>query len=68
MEERLTELEIRLTHQEDTLDTLNRTVIEQHRQIDRLQLQISMLEKKLKTAIESSPVAHESEESPPPHY
>jgi len=67
MEERITELEIRLTHIEDTLDVLNQTVIEQHRSIDQLQLQLSILEKKLKAAATSS-IAHESEETPPPHY
>lgn len=67
MEERITELEIRLTHIEDTLDVLNKAVIEQHGLIDQLQLQISILEKKLKAAA-SSNIAHESEETPPPHY
>lgn len=67
IEHRTTELEIRLTHLEDTLDVLNQAVIEQHRLIDQLQLQISLLEKKLK-AVASSNIAHESEETPPPHY
>lgn len=68
MDDRITELEIRLTHNEHTLDILNHTVIEQHRLIDQLQLQVSLLEKKLKAAAEASAVAHESEDSPPPHY
>jgi len=67
MEERITELEIRLTHIEDTLDVLNKAVISQHKLIDQLQLQISILEKKLKS-VASSNIAHESEETPPPHY
>ena len=66
-DDRITELEIRLTHIEDTLDVLNQTVIEQHRLIDQLKLQLSVLEKKLK-AMASSNIAHESEETPPPHY
>ena len=66
-EDRITELEIRLTHIEDTLDVLNQTVIEQHKLIDQLQLQISLLDKKLK-AVASSNIAPESEETPPPHY
>ncbi len=66
-ENRITELEIRLTHIEDTLDVLNETVIEQHKLIDQLQLQISLLDKKLK-AVASSNIAPESEETPPPHY
>ena len=67
MENRVTELEIRLTHLEDTLEVLNITVIKQHDEIDSLQLQVSSLEKRIK-ASQSSPVAHESEETPPPHY
>jgi SlyX protein len=67
MDERITELEIRLTHIDDTLDVLNQTIIEQHKLIDQLQLQISILEKKLKASAASN-IAHESEETPPPHY
>ena len=67
MEDRITELEIRLTHIEDTLDILNKTVIDQHNLIDQLQMQVSILEKKLKAAAASN-IALESEETPPPHY
>ena len=67
MEDRITELEIRLTHIEDTIDVLNQAVIEQQNLIDQLQLQIEVLEKKLR-AVASSNIAHESEETPPPHY
>jgi SlyX protein len=67
MDERITEVEIRLTHIEDTLDVLNQTIIDQHKLIDQLQLQMSILEKKLKAAATSN-IAHESEETPPPHY
>jgi len=67
MDERITELEIRLTHLEDTIDVLNQTIIDQHKLVDQLQLQISILEKKLKAAATSN-IAHESEETPPPHY
>jgi len=67
MDERITELEIRLTHIEDTLDVLNQTIIDQHKLVGQLQLQISVLEKKLK-ATATSNIAHESEETPPPHY
>lgn len=67
MENRVTELEIRLTHLEDTIEILNRTVIEQHSEIDVLRLQITQLEKKLK-ATQATIIAPESEETPPPHY
>ncbi len=67
MDNRITELEIRLTHFEDTVEVLNQTIIKQSDEISSLQLQVSLLEKKIK-ASQSSPVAHESEETPPPHY
>ncbi len=67
MDNRVTELEIRLTHLEDTIETLNQTIIKQSDEINFLQLQVSTLEKKIKSA-QTSPVAHESEETPPPHY
>jgi len=67
MEQRITELEIRLTHFEDTIEVLNQTIIKQSDEINLLQLQVSILEKKIKSA-QTSPVAHESEETPPPHY
>ncbi len=67
MDNRVTELEIRLTHLEDTIETLNQTIIKQSDEINLLQLQVSILEKKIKSA-QTSPVAHESEETPPPHY
>lgn len=68
MDQRVTELEIRLTHLEDTIDVLNQTIIKQNDDINLLQLQISILDKKLKAAQTGSPIAHESEETPPPHY
>lgn len=67
MEERTTELEIRLTHLEDTIDILDSTIINQQSQIDMLLLKISILEKKLKAAAESH-IADEKDETPPPHY
>ena len=68
---RVMELEIRMTHLEDTIDVLNRTVIAQHAEIDELKLKVETLEKKLKASLEAggaSIVAPQSEETPPPHY
>ncbi len=67
MEQRITELEIRLTHFEDTVEVLSQTIIKQSDEINTLKLQISILEKKIKSS-QSSPIALESEETPPPHY
>ena len=67
MEDRITELEIRLTHLEDTLEIFDRAIIKQNSDIDILQLKIEILEKKLKDSA-NTPIADESEETPPPHY
>ena len=67
MEERITELEIKLAHVENTIDILDQTVISQQSQIDILMLKMSILEKKLKAAGESQ-VADEKDETLPPHY
>ena len=68
MDERVTELEIRITHMEDTIDALNEALVKQYEVIDDLQFQITVLEKKLKAYAEEEPVAKESEETLPPHY
>lgn len=67
LENRVTELEIRLTHYEDTLEQLNQTIITQRNEIDALQFQLEHLNKKLKTA-QGSILADEKDETPPPHY
>ena len=67
MEDRITELEIRLTHFEDTIEVLNQTAIKQGDEIRQLKQQVEILNKKIKASA-SSPVALESEEAPPPHY
>ena len=67
MDDRVTELEIRMTHLEHTIEVLNSTIIKQHDEIDHLKLQVSVLEKKLK-ATQATIIAPESEETPPPHY
>jgi SlyX protein len=67
MDERITELEIRLTHMEVTVEVLDKMIITQRKEIDTLKLQASILEKKLEAATESQ-IADEKDEMPPPHY
>ena len=67
LHDRVMELEIRMTHLEDTIDVLNGTIIDQHAEIDLLKLKVDTLEKKLK-ATQATIIAPESEETPPPHY
>lgn len=67
MDERIVELETRLAFQEQSIQTLNETVIEQARQIERLSGELEALKQRMR-AIAPSIIATEAEETPPPHY
>jgi SlyX protein len=64
---RLIELEIRITHQEATLQTLNDVIAVQQRSIDQLYKDIETIKRQFND-IASSNLAMPGEESPPPHY
>lgn len=66
-EDRITNLEILLTQQDDVVDTLNRLVHEQRLLVEVLQQQVKRLEDKLGNA-GGSQLASEKDETPPPHY
>ena len=66
-EERLTNLEILLTQQDDVVETLSRLVHEQRLQIDLMQEQIRRLLDKM-TLTGGGEIASEIDETPPPHY
>jgi SlyX protein len=61
------QLQMKLAFQEDTIESLNQALIEQHKQMDDLQFQLKQLVSKI-SAIEPSNMASEKEEMPPPHY
>lgn len=67
METRLTDLEIRLTHQEAALDELTRTVMRQENMIGELSRRLEQMVGILRE-VAASPIASEAEETPPPHY
>lgn len=67
MNERLVELEVRVAFQEQTLQELNRVVIRQQQQIDRLTQELETLKVQL-TMVAPSLVIPQEEEAPPPHY
>ena len=66
-EERLTNLEILITQQDDMVETLSRIVHEQRLQIDIMQEQIKRLQNKM-TSAGGGEMASEADETPPPHY
>ncbi|HYA37389.1 MAG TPA: SlyX family protein [Candidatus Methylomirabilis sp.] len=67
MQERLAELEVRLTFQDKTIQELNEVVTRQQRQLDRMARELAMLKAQLQI-LAPSPAASDAEETPPPHY
>jgi uncharacterized coiled-coil protein SlyX len=65
MAERLDALEVRLTYQDETIETLNATITAQWKQIDALTRQVASLGERLQDA-ESYGGGIRNE--PPPHY
>ena len=66
MEDRLQALELKLMDMEMSVEQLNQVVIEQQAVIERLDREVQICRQRL--AEGDSPVAHASEEVPPPHY
>ena len=66
MESRITELEIKLSLEEDHVEELNRTVFRQQQQIDLLQAQIRELYQLIQPTAPSEP--RNLRDDIPPHY
>ncbi|OBU30245.1 SlyX protein [Photobacterium phosphoreum] len=64
---RLDELEMKLAFQEQTIDELNDALTKQQFMIDRMEVQLKFMVGKVK-GMQTSNMASESEETPPPHY
>lgn len=64
---RIDALEIRIAYQDETIETLNKTITEQWRQIDALTREMANLRDRLHDA-EMKSAAGASPEPPPPHY
>jgi SlyX protein len=67
MQDRLTELEIKLAHLEDHVEVLNDTVIRQQAQIEKLELNLERLRERLEAAAEAGADGDPADERPP-HY
>ncbi len=67
IEARLDELETRLAFQDDTINALNRQVVQQELDIRKLWEAKQHLNKQL-SEISPSNIRSEEEEGPPPHY
>lgn len=66
VEHRLTELEIKASFSEDTLDRLNEIVVQQQRQIERLTRELLELRQQRSTG--EVPVFRSLRDELPPHY
>ncbi|MFL9880065.1 SlyX family protein [Herbaspirillum rhizosphaerae] len=67
-EERLIDIELKLTHQEDTVDTLNKIVYEQQKKIDELEKLLTTLARQVKDTANSISEQRSIENERPPHY
>ena len=67
LQERVTDLEVRLTHQDASIEELTRVVLAQEKIIKQLREELRQVKANLKES--SDPLVRpESEETPPPHY
>ena len=66
-DDRLDELEIRLTHQDALIESLDTALIAQQKLIDQLRHELAAVRQRLQAA-GISDIAMQSEETPPPHY
>jgi SlyX protein len=64
LSDRVDVLETRLTFQDETIETLNKTITAQWQQIDALTRQVEAISERLHEAEANAPAANE----PPPHY
>jgi SlyX protein len=67
MSDAITDLQIRFAEQDDALQTLTRTVLDQERQIGELRAQIEQL-KSMVRELAPPQVGPQGSEPPPPHY
>jgi SlyX protein len=65
LSERIDALESRLMFQDETIETLNKTITEQWHKIDALTRQVAVLGERLRQAETPAPP---SSDEPPPHY
>ncbi len=60
-------VETQQAFQDDTIESLNKEIIQQQQDIQNLEVKIKILEERIKEAAAASPETQQ-EEPPPPHY
>lgn len=66
-EQRIIELETKISYQEDLVQELNQLVISQQQQIDKLEMLCELLKEQFKELVSSLPEGVAGDETPP-HY
>ncbi len=66
MNEQLTDLQIRLTHQEATIDELTDNALQQQRLLERIMKELDQLKSVVRELAPADPAANLDEK--PPHY
>jgi SlyX protein len=66
-ETRIANLEIRLSHQDRTVEELNETIIRQWHEIDVLKRKLGLLQERMES-VERDSSKPAGQEPPPPHY
>jgi uncharacterized coiled-coil protein SlyX len=66
MSDRVTDLEIHLTHQQHQIEELNELVYRQQLEIEAVISELRQIKEQLQMGLSSR--ASEAEEEPPPHY
>ena len=67
VETKITDLEIRITHQEAAIEEMNGVLLKQHQLIESLRAELVMLQRQLRD-MGTGNDADVSQEPPPPHY
>ena len=67
MENKIIDLQTRLSFQEETINALNIIITDQQQQLDQLREDLRLLNLRIASVAESSSVSDEKE-PPPPHY
>lgn len=67
LDDKIIDLEIRLTHQEDHIQSLDKIIYEQDQLLSALLEKVKQMDDKLKSSSENN-ILSADEEAPPPHY
>jgi SlyX protein len=69
VEQRITELEIKMAHQELTIEELNQIIIKQQTEIDNFHTYLKILKNEMESLqFDQKESMEQSIEQPPPHY